>query len=108
MTVRQASRDRQTCVAAISVSAERTVDAPADTVYRYVADMREHHPRLLPRRSQTSGWSPVAWEPARSPASRCGRDGGLFERLFAPRVMRALYADELERLDACAREYRPA
>ena len=27
-----------------------------------------------------------------------------FERLFAPRVMRRLYADELKRLDACARE----
>jgi uncharacterized protein YndB with AHSA1/START domain len=30
------------------VSAERTVDAPADAVYRYIADMREHHPRFLP------------------------------------------------------------
>jgi hypothetical protein len=24
------------------------VHAPADTVYRYIADMREHHPRFLP------------------------------------------------------------
>src|SRR5260370_30688020 len=24
------------------------VGAPADTVYRYIADMREHHPRFLP------------------------------------------------------------
>ena len=24
------------------------MDAPADTVYRYIADMREHHPRFLP------------------------------------------------------------
>jgi len=30
--------------------------------------------------------------------------GGFFERLFAPRVMRGLYADELERLNAYARE----
>ena len=30
------------------VSAEGTVEAPADTVYRYIADMREHHPRFLP------------------------------------------------------------
>ena len=30
--------------------------------------------------------------------------GGLFERIFAPRVMRAIYADELNRLDAYARE----
>jgi hypothetical protein len=28
----------------MQVSAEHTVDAPADTVYRYIADMREHHP----------------------------------------------------------------
>lgn len=32
----------------MQVSAERTVDAPADTVYRYIADMREHHPHFLP------------------------------------------------------------
>ena len=30
------------------VSAEGTVNAPADTVYRYLADMRGHHPRFLP------------------------------------------------------------
>jgi len=35
-------------VARIVVSAEGTVDAPADTVHRYIADMREHHPRFLP------------------------------------------------------------
>src|SRR5580693_7895964 len=29
-----------------------------------------------------------------------GGIGGLFERVFAPRVMRAIYADELKRLDA--------
>ena len=32
----------------IVVSAERVVDAPADTVYRYIADMRDHHPYFLP------------------------------------------------------------
>jgi hypothetical protein len=32
--------------------------------------------------------------------------GGFFERLFAPRVMRGIYADELERLDAYARAHR--
>jgi polyketide cyclase/dehydrase/lipid transport protein len=32
----------------ISVLAERVVDAPAPTVYGYLADMREHHPRFLP------------------------------------------------------------
>lgn len=30
--------------------------------------------------------------------------GGFFERLFAPRVMRAIYVDELERLNAYALE----
>jgi uncharacterized protein YndB with AHSA1/START domain len=30
--------------------------------------------------------------------------GGFFERLFAPRVLRRLFADELERLDRYARE----
>ena len=32
----------------IHVSAEGTVDAPAETVYGYIADMQEHHPRFLP------------------------------------------------------------
>ncbi len=41
----------------------------------------------------------TAWEDA-------GGIGGFFERLFAPRVMRGIYADELERLDAYARERR--
>ncbi len=35
-----------------------------------------------------------------------GGIGGFFERLFAPRVMRGIYADELNRLDAYAREHR--
>jgi hypothetical protein len=35
-----------------------------------------------------------------------GGIGGVFERLFAPRAMRGIYADELERLDAYAREHR--
>jgi hypothetical protein len=30
--------------------------------------------------------------------------GGFFERLFAPRVMQGIYADELERLKTYARE----
>jgi uncharacterized protein YndB with AHSA1/START domain len=38
----------------------------------------------------------TAWEGA-------GGIGGFFERLFAPRVMRGIYADELERLNAYAR-----
>ena len=37
-----------------------------------------------------------------------GGIGGFFERLFAPRVMRGIYDDELERLDAHARGSSPA
>jgi hypothetical protein len=43
----------------------------------------------------------TAWDGA-------GGIGGLFERMFAPRVLRAIYADELKRLDAYAREHRSA
>ena len=39
----------------------------------------------------------TTWEGARG-------IGGFFERLFAPRVMRSIYAEELERLNAYARE----
>ena len=35
-----------------------------------------------------------------------GGVGGFFERLFAPRVLRRVYADELERLNAYAQEQR--
>jgi hypothetical protein len=70
MRVRLARRDRQACMARIVVSAEGTVDAPPDTVYRYVADMREHHPHFLPPAFPTSGWNPVAWVLARSRDSR--------------------------------------
>jgi hypothetical protein len=31
-----------------------------------------------------------------------GGVGGVFERLFAPRVLRGIYVDELERLDRYA------
>jgi hypothetical protein len=31
-----------------------------------------------------------------------GGIGGFFERMFAPRVMRAIYTDELERLNVYA------
>jgi uncharacterized protein YndB with AHSA1/START domain len=148
-------------MAPIAVSAERTIDAPAGSVYGYIADMREHHPHFLPpafsdfqveaggvgegtitrftvtasgRTRQyrmkvaepepgrvitesdansslvtTTTVTPqgsmslvqisTAWEGA-------GGIGGFFERLFAPRVMRGIYADQLERLDAYAREHR--
>jgi hypothetical protein len=35
-------------VATVLAAAEGTVNAPADKVYGYIADMREHHPRFLP------------------------------------------------------------
>ena len=150
-------------MARIVVSAEGTVGAPADTVYGYVADMREHHPHFLPpafsgfrvesggvgagtvtRFKVTAGGRTREYqmtvaepEPGRiltesdtgsslvttttvSPQGGAslvqistawdgaGGIGGLFERMFAPRVMRAIYADELKRLDAYAREHRSA
>jgi uncharacterized protein YndB with AHSA1/START domain len=150
-------------MARILVSTERTVEAPAETVYGYIADMREHHPHFLPpafsdfrvesggvgagtvtRFTMTAGGRTREYqmkvaepEPGRvltesdtnssmvttSTVSPQGGAslvqisttwdgahgiGGFFERMFAPRVMRAIYADELERLDAYAREHRPA
>jgi carbon monoxide dehydrogenase subunit G len=151
-------------MARMQVSAERTVDAPADTVYRYIADMREHHPRFLPpafsdfqvesggvgagtvmRYKLTVGGrtselrvTVAEPEPGRvltesgaggsksvttftvapeGGASRvrihsawdgAGGIGGVLERVFAPRMLRAVLTDELARLDAYAREHRPA
>ena len=150
-------------MARIAVSAEGTVEAPADTVYRYIADMREHHPRFLPpafsdfrvesggvgagtilRYKLTAGGRTREYrtkiaepEPGRvltesdtgssavttftvSPQGAAslvqisgtwdgaGGIGGLFERIFAPKVLRAIYTDELKRLDAYARERRSA
>jgi hypothetical protein len=142
-------------------SAEATVDAPADTVYHYLADMREHHPRFLPPafsdfqvesggvgagtvtrfkitvggRTREYRMKVAEPEPVRvltesdmnssavttftvSPEGGVSRVriatawdgatgiGGLFERMFAPRALRALYTDELKRLDAYARKQR--
>jgi Polyketide cyclase / dehydrase and lipid transport len=153
--------DRKSSMATLVASAERTVGAPADAVYGYIADMREHHSRFLPeafsdfrvesggvgagtitRFSMTAGGRTRQYrmridepEPGRvltesdtgsslvttftvSPAGDAsqvqvnytwdgaGGVGGVFERLFAPRVMRGILADELNRLDAYARERR--
>ena len=150
-------------MAPIVVSAEGTVDAPAETVYRYIADMREHHPHFLPpafsdfqvesggvgagtvtRFKLTAGGRTREYRTEGSRARTgpgphrvrhrlqhvttftvspqgaaslvristtwdgAGGIGGLFERTFAPRVLRAIYADELKRLDAYARERRSA
>ena len=147
-------------MAAINVSAERVIDAPAEVLYGYLADMREHHPRFLPPafsdfevesggvgagtitrfkvnaggRSRQYRMQVAEPEPGRvltesdtnsslvttftvepdGPASLvristtwqgAGGVGGFFERMFAPRVMRRIYADELERLSSYAREH---
>ncbi len=139
------------------------MDAPAETVYGYIADMREHHPRFLPpafsgfqvesggvgagtviRYKLTAGGRTREFraqvaepEPGKiltesdtgsssvttftvSPRGAAslvrissawdgaGGIGGLFERTFAPRVLRAIIADELKRLDAYAREHHSA
>jgi uncharacterized protein YndB with AHSA1/START domain len=146
-------------MAMIHVAAEREIGAPPETVYRYLSDMREHHPNFLPPafsdftveaggvgagtitrfkvhaghrtreyRMQVSEPEPgrvlsesdmnstlattftveprgegsvvkitTCWQGA-------GGVGGFFERMFAPRVMRRIYLDELERLDTYARQ----
>ena len=149
-------------MARILISAERRVEAPAETVYGYIADMREH-PRFLPpafsdfrvesggvgagtvtRFKVTAGGRTREYqmkvaepEPGRvltesdtnssavttfTVSPQGGKSlvqistawdgahgiGGFFERMFAPRVMRAIYTDELSRLDAYAREHRSA
>jgi Polyketide cyclase / dehydrase and lipid transport len=53
---------------------------------------------VTPQGGQSVVQIATAWEGA-------GGIGGFFERLFAPRVMRSIYADELERLDAYARAH---
>lgn len=142
----------------IRVAAERRVDAPAEMVYGYLADMHQHQRFLPPAFSNfqiesggigagtvthftvTAGGRSREYrmevsepEPGRvltesdtssslvtsftvvpeGGASRvriettwqgAGGVGGFFERLFAPRVMRGIYADELDRLNAYARD----
>ena len=143
----------------VEVSAERRMEASAEKVYGYIADMVEHHPRFLPeafsgfqvesggvgagtviRFNLTAGgrtrtYRNVVDEPEPGRVLResdtnssavttfsvepsgpgctvriftswegAGGVGGFFERLFAPRVMQRIYADELERLNTYARE----
>lgn len=143
-------------------SAERQVGAPADEVYRYIADHREHHPHFLPpafsdfevvsggvgagtvtRFKVTAGgrtreyrmtvaepdpgrvmtetdsgstlvttWTVTPHGDGASTVristtwQGAGGIGGFFERLFAPSAASRIYADELRRLDAYARERR--
>ncbi|MCU1495264.1 MAG: Polyketide cyclase / dehydrase and lipid transport [Acidimicrobiaceae bacterium] len=143
----------------IHVDVERSVDAPAETVYGYIADMREHHPRFLPsafsefavesggvgagtvmRFKVTAGGRTRVYlmtitepEPGRVLTETDANSsltttftvtpqggsslvqistrwngasgvGGFFERAFAPRAMRGIYAESLDRLDAYVRE----
>jgi uncharacterized protein YndB with AHSA1/START domain len=149
-------------MAKVEASAERTIDAPADEVYGYLADMHAH-PRFLPpaftdfqveeggvgagsvtRFAVTAGGRTRTYrmrvtEPApgrtlvESDTSSSlvttfnvepqgGKSlvristnwdgaagiGGFFERTFAPKALRRLYLDELERLNAYARDQRPS
>ena len=143
----------------IEVTAERTVNAPAEAVYGYIRDMNVH-PKFLPpafsdfqvesggvgtgsvtRFKVTAGGRTRDYhmtvdepEPGRvlresdqnsslitkftvDPGSGqsslvkistswqgAGGIGGFFERTFAPRAMKAIYEDELQRLDAYVRE----
>jgi hypothetical protein len=158
------SRGTQTDMAPISVSAQRTVAAPAVEVYRYIADMRVHHPHFLPLafldfqvesggvgagtvtrfkleaggRTRQCHMTVAEPEPGRiltesddastlvttttvtpQDDSSCtvristtwdsaSGLGGLVERIFAPKVMRDIYADQLEHLAAYVREQSPA
>jgi uncharacterized protein YndB with AHSA1/START domain len=144
-------------VATIEVSEARTINAPAEAVYGYIADHEQHERFLPPAFSDfrieaggvgagtvtsfkvKAGGGTRAFrmrveepEPGRvltesdqnsdlvttwtvtPEGDTCrvqihtawGADGvvGLFERLLAPRSLRRLYAEELERLDSYARE----
>ena len=149
-------------MAPLHVSAEHVIGAPAEDVYGYIADHREHHPHFLPdnfsdfeveaggvgagtitrfkvtaggrtreyhmevaepepgrvmTESDTNSSLVTTWTvtPEGAASSRveistqwdgAGGIGGFFERLFAPRAMRGIYADELERLDRYAREQK--
>jgi uncharacterized protein YndB with AHSA1/START domain len=142
----------------VEASAERTIDAPAEQVYGYLADMHHHSSFLPPAFSDFTveeggvGAGTVASfavtaggrtrnyrmrvsepEPGRTLVETdqnsslvttfqvepqgaaslvriitrwdgAGGVGGFFERTFAPRAMRRIYLDELDRLNAVVRE----
>ncbi len=146
-------------MAELRVTYEHPIAAPAERVYQYIADLREHHPRWLPpnftdvqveeggvgagtvfrARVRLGGTSrdflmrvdepepgrvirevdiltPLVTTWTVTPEgdhcrvrletvwSSAGGLSGLLERLVAPRFMRRMYADELDRLDRYARE----
>lgn len=146
-------------MAEIHVSADREMAAPPETVYRCLADYRQHHANILPpaftdfqvesrgvgegtvvrfqlhagRRvrsyrmkvdepepgrvlteSDTASTLVTAWTVSPDGSGStvridtrwqgAGGVGGFFERTFAPRVLRQIYSDELERLDRYTQE----
>jgi uncharacterized protein YndB with AHSA1/START domain len=149
-------------MAKVIASAERSVDAPPDEVYSYLADMHQHQRFLPPAFSdfqieqggvgagtvtrykitaggRTRSYRMQVSEPApgrtlvetdtdsslvttfnvtpRDDKSLvnittswdgAGGIGGFFERTFAPRAIRRLYLDELDRLNTYATEHRTA
>lgn len=150
-------------MAEIRVMAEGPVAAPAEQLYGYLADYRQHHPCFLPpafsdfqvesggvgagtiiRFVVTAGGRRRAYrmqvaepQPGRvltetdtassmvttftvTPTGATSRlriesvwqgargIGGFFERLFAPRVLQRLYADELDRINRYAQEQSAA
>jgi uncharacterized protein YndB with AHSA1/START domain len=147
-------------MAKVVASAERGIDAPADQVYGYLADMHQHQRFLPPAFSdfqveqggtgagtvtsfkitaggRTRSYRMQVSEPAPGQTlvetdegsslvttfnvtPRDGKSvvsittswdgasgiGGFFERTFAPRALRRLYLDQLDRLNAYATEQR--
>ena len=145
-------------MAKVEASAERVIDAPADEVYSYLADMHAHQRFLPPAYSDfqieeggvgegtvtrfkitaggrvrdyrmrvtepTPGRTLVETDTGSSLVTTFTvepRDakslvriatnwdgaagiGGFFERAFAPRALHRIYLDELERLNAYARD----
>jgi uncharacterized protein YndB with AHSA1/START domain len=143
-------------MAKVNASAERTIDAPAERVYGYLADMHKHSQFLPPEFSdfkveeggvgegsvtsfavtaggRTRNYRMRVTEPVpgrtlvESDANSslvttfnvepqdgkslvrihtswdgAGGIGGFFERTFAPKAMRRIYLDELDRLNAYA------
>jgi len=80
--------------------------------YRMTAAEPEPGRRLVETDDNSSAVTTFTVDPGPSGTSKvtigtewqgAGGVGGFFERMFAPRVMRSIYADELRRLDAYAR-----
>jgi uncharacterized protein YndB with AHSA1/START domain len=149
-------------MAKVVASAERGIDAPADEVYSYLADMHQHQRFLPPAFSDfqidqggvgtgtvtsfkvtaggrtrsyrmqvtepTPGRTLVETDASSSLVTTfdvtpqgdkslvsittswdgAGGIGGFFERTFAPRALRRLYLDELDRLNTYATEQHSA